>query len=44
MSYKTTLKKVDLTEEEYHIGLHLPSVDFVEISVEQLVSDLRKAS
>lgn len=43
MSYKSTLKKVDFTEDEYNIGLHLPNVDFVKLSVEQLVSVLQKA-
>lgn len=43
ISYKSTLKKVDFTEDEYNIGLHLPNVDFVEQSVEQLVLILQKA-
>ncbi|XP_061365001.1 uncharacterized protein LOC133308399 [Gastrolobium bilobum] len=44
MSYKTTLKKVNFTEDEYNLGLHLPSLDFVKLGVEQLVSILREAS
>ncbi|KAI5396916.1 uncharacterized protein LOC127097933 isoform X3 [Lathyrus oleraceus] len=43
ISYISTLKKVDFTEHEYNIGLHLPNVDFVELSVEQLVLILQKA-
>jgi hypothetical protein len=43
ISYKSTLKKVEFTEDEYNIGLHLPNVDFVELSVEQLVLILQKA-
>ncbi|XP_004514712.1 uncharacterized protein [Cicer arietinum] len=42
MSYKSTLKKVDFTEDEYNIGLHLPNEDFVELSVDQLVSILQR--
>jgi hypothetical protein len=41
--YKSTLKKIQFTEDEYNIGLHLPNVDFVELSVEQLVLILQKA-
>ncbi|KAK2400433.1 4'-phosphopantetheinyl transferase superfamily [Trifolium repens] len=43
ISYKSTLKKVEFTEDEYNIGLHLPNVDFVELSVDQLVLILQKA-
>ncbi|XP_045809091.1 L-aminoadipate-semialdehyde dehydrogenase-phosphopantetheinyl transferase-like [Trifolium pratense] len=43
ISYKSTLKKVEFTEEEYNIGLHLPNVDFVELSVEQLISILQQS-
>ncbi|KAE9621145.1 hypothetical protein Lal_00018945 [Lupinus albus] len=43
MSYKSTLKKVEFSEDEYHLGLNLPSVDFTNISVEQLASVLQKA-
>ncbi|RDX80874.1 L-aminoadipate-semialdehyde dehydrogenase-phosphopantetheinyl transferase [Mucuna pruriens] len=43
MSYKTTLKKVDFTEDEYRLGLHLPNVDIVKLGVEQLISILQKA-
>ncbi|KAG4945999.1 hypothetical protein AAZX31_15G112000 [Glycine max] len=43
-SYKTTLKKVDFTEEEYTLGLHLPNVGIVKLDVEQLISILQKAS
>ncbi|XP_020202696.1 L-aminoadipate-semialdehyde dehydrogenase-phosphopantetheinyl transferase isoform X2 [Cajanus cajan] len=43
MSYKATLRKVDFTEEEYTLGLHLPNVDIVELGVEQLISILHKA-
>ncbi|TKY53494.1 L-aminoadipate-semialdehyde dehydrogenase-phosphopantetheinyl transferase [Spatholobus suberectus] len=43
MSYKTTLKKVDFTEDEYNLGLHLPNVDIVKLGVEQLISILQKA-
>ncbi|KAK7279042.1 hypothetical protein RJT34_24085 [Clitoria ternatea] len=43
MNYRTTLKKVDFTEDEYYQGLHLPSVDFVKLDVEQLISLLQKA-
>ncbi|KAL5067089.1 hypothetical protein RYX36_017976 [Vicia faba] len=43
ISYISTLKKVDFSEDEYDIGLHLPNVDFVELSVEQLVLILQKA-
>jgi len=43
ISYKSTLKKVGFSEDEYNIGLHLPNVDFVEQSVEQLVLILQKA-
>jgi len=42
-SYKTTLKKVDFTEEEYTLGLHLPNVGIVKLDVEQLISILQKA-
>ncbi|KAL2326668.1 hypothetical protein Fmac_025726 [Flemingia macrophylla] len=42
-SYKTTLKKVDFTEEEYTLGLHLPNVDIFKLGVEQLISILQKA-
>ncbi|CAJ1967798.1 unnamed protein product [Sphenostylis stenocarpa] len=43
MSYKRTLKKVDFTEHEYTLGLHLPNVDFVQIEIEQVISILQKA-
>lgn len=43
ISYISTLKKVDFNEDEYNIGLHLQNVDFVELSVEQLVLILQKA-
>lgn len=43
MSYKATLRKVNFTEEEYTLGLHLPNVDIVELGVEQLISILHKA-
>ncbi|XP_057434076.1 uncharacterized protein LOC130726787 [Lotus japonicus] len=43
ISYKSTLKKVDFTEDEYNLGLHLPNVDFVKLGVQQLVSVLQKA-
>lgn len=43
LSYKSTLKKVDFTEDEYNLGLHLPNVDFVKLGVQQLVSVLQKA-
>ncbi|KAF7811527.1 L-aminoadipate-semialdehyde dehydrogenase-phosphopantetheinyl transferase [Senna tora] len=42
-NYKTALKKVDFGKEEYHMGLHLPSLDFVQLSVEELISVLQKA-
>lgn len=42
MSYKTTLKKVDFTEEEYTQGLHLPNADIVKLGVEELISMLQK--
>jgi hypothetical protein len=41
--YKSTLKKIQFTENEYNIGLHLPNVEFVDLSVEQLVLILQKA-
>ncbi|KAI4347873.1 hypothetical protein L6164_008650 [Bauhinia variegata] len=43
-SYRTTLKKVEFNEVEYQLGLHLPSVDFVTLSMEQLISVLERAS
>jgi 4'-phosphopantetheinyl transferase len=43
ISYKSTLKKIQFTEDEYNIGLHLPNVEFVDLSVEQLVLILQKA-
>ncbi|XP_068493924.1 phosphopantetheinyl transferase-like isoform X2 [Phaseolus vulgaris] len=43
-SYKRTLKKVEFTEEEYTLGLHLPNVDFVQLGIEQLISIIQKAS
>lgn len=41
-SYKTTLKKVDFTEEEYTLGLHLPNI-VVKLDVDQHISILQKA-
>ncbi|XP_027364373.1 L-aminoadipate-semialdehyde dehydrogenase-phosphopantetheinyl transferase-like [Abrus precatorius] len=43
MSYRTTLKKVDFTEDEYNLGLHLPNVDLVKLEVEQLISVIQKS-
>jgi 4'-phosphopantetheinyl transferase len=37
ISYKSTLKKIQFTEDEYNIVLHLPNVEFMDLSVEQLV-------
>ncbi|XP_027934592.1 L-aminoadipate-semialdehyde dehydrogenase-phosphopantetheinyl transferase-like isoform X2 [Vigna unguiculata] len=42
-NYKRTLKKLDFTEDEYAQGLHLPTVDFVQLGIEQLISTLQKA-
>lgn len=40
-SYKRTLERSEFNEEEYHMGLYLPNVDFVSRSVEELISVLR---
>ncbi|KAJ7974890.1 L-aminoadipate-semialdehyde dehydrogenase-phosphopantetheinyl transferase [Quillaja saponaria] len=42
-SYKRALKKVEFSEEEFQVGLHLPSVNFVTLSVEHLTSVLERA-
>ncbi|XP_059434759.1 uncharacterized protein LOC132167752 isoform X1 [Corylus avellana] len=39
-SYKRTLKRIDFNEEEYRMALHLPNVDFVSRTVEELISVL----
>jgi 4'-phosphopantetheinyl transferase len=39
-SYKKTLKRIEFNEEEYHMALHLPNVDFVSQTVEELISVL----
>ncbi|XP_040995027.1 L-aminoadipate-semialdehyde dehydrogenase-phosphopantetheinyl transferase-like [Juglans microcarpa x Juglans regia] len=36
-SYKRTLKRSEFNNEDYHKGLHLPSVDFVFKTVEELI-------
>ncbi|XP_059628444.1 uncharacterized protein LOC132271166 [Cornus florida] len=39
-SYKKTLKRLQFDEEEYHLGLHLPSVGFMLQTVNELISVL----
>ncbi|XP_024029400.1 L-aminoadipate-semialdehyde dehydrogenase-phosphopantetheinyl transferase [Morus notabilis] len=41
-SYKKTLKHVEFDDEEFHKGLHLPNMEFVFRTVEQLVQVLCK--
>ncbi|XP_062091762.1 uncharacterized protein LOC133797754 [Humulus lupulus] len=41
-SYKKTLKCTELDEEEYSKGLHLPNVDFVFLTVEEVIQILCK--
>ncbi|KAG2669450.1 hypothetical protein I3760_14G035100 [Carya illinoinensis] len=36
-SYKRTLKRSEFNNEDYHKGLHLPNVDFVFRTVEELI-------
>ncbi|KAK9283312.1 hypothetical protein L1049_011550 [Liquidambar formosana] len=36
-SYKRTLKQAEFNEEEYNLGLHLPNVNFMLRTVEQLI-------
>ena len=40
LSYRKTLKGSEFNLEEYHEGLHLPNVDFVSRTVEELISVL----
>ena len=40
LSYRKTLKGSEFNLEEYHKGLHLPNVDFVSRTVEELISVL----
>lgn len=40
-SFKRTLRRSEFNEEEYHLGFHLPNVDFSLRTVEQLISVLR---
>ena len=42
MSYKKTLKQIEFDEEEYHKHLHLPNIEFVFRTVEQIVQILGK--
>jgi hypothetical protein len=39
-SYKRALKRIEFNEEEYHMALQLPNVDFVSRTVEELISVL----
>ncbi|PON33074.1 4'-phosphopantetheinyl transferase superfamily [Parasponia andersonii] len=41
-NYKRALKHVEFDEEEYHKGLHLPNVEFVFQTIEQLIQILCK--
>ncbi|KAF5470143.1 hypothetical protein F2P56_010676 [Juglans regia] len=36
-SYKRKLKRIEFNNEDYHKGLHLPNVDFVFKTVEELI-------
>ncbi|EXB36983.1 L-aminoadipate-semialdehyde dehydrogenase-phosphopantetheinyl transferase [Morus notabilis] len=42
-SYKKTLKHVEFDDEEFHKGLHLPNMEFVFRTVEQLVQSERSS-
>lgn len=36
-TYKRTLKRTEFDEEQYHLGLNLPNVSFMQRTVEQLI-------